>query len=546
MSNSFDKLSVLDLLIEEVNSYLPEIEANLERLAQLPSGGSPVDMEAVEETYRRTHTIGGSASMMDFPGLAHVAHGMEDILGDVMEGLASLDVRTLGLLQRSFARLNRLVQGIRDGVDEDAIIAEDDADYVQYRALVDNAGQAAASGHGGQEIPAPIAGDMPTPASPALPSIDEVLASFKTPISALGEEIGWPEDPATPETSAQSADQPTAPIEVGASALDMLVATTRSGHEQNDVPPAAAPQQQDLPLEQESVQAGEPAQPAVAAQVGSADNEQQGQLIAAETQSDTVVAAPSFAHAYAEMRGETQSLAQQTSSLSDMLRQLRGTIAMVEDQRSEFKGFLDGSRDALERMEDWAGQVMGLNLRNSPEQVRRYLPLSVMWASNAKLKKVLEMLKQVTSGVEVTDEQFRTILAQMFFSLESCEKAFQQVEVQTPAYILAQEAGWTPWEVPENRNPNELRDRLIFERRGDPAALRSEIEAQVREELRREYENRDLSLSLVARNELEQQIRREVRQEFAARRQLQSSVTGLETSETPAEVEERLRSEIEI
>ena len=62
MSNTFDKLSVLDLFIEEVNSYLPEIEANLERLAQ-----SPGDMEALEETYRRTHTIGGSASMMDFP-----------------------------------------------------------------------------------------------------------------------------------------------------------------------------------------------------------------------------------------------------------------------------------------------------------------------------------------------------------------------------------------------------------------------------------------------------------------------------------------------
>src|ERR1700694_3717703 len=137
MSNSFDKLSVLDSFIEEVNSYLPEIEANLELLARSSSGGTPIDMEAVEETYRRTHTIGGSASMMDFPGLAHVAHGMEDILGDVLDGLASLDAPTLGLLQRSLARLHRLVQGIREGVDEDAIIAEDDADYVQYRTYMD-------------------------------------------------------------------------------------------------------------------------------------------------------------------------------------------------------------------------------------------------------------------------------------------------------------------------------------------------------------------------------------------------------------------------
>src|SRR5215471_3899128 len=118
MSNTFDKLSFLDSFIEEVNSYLPEIETNLERLAQ-----SPGDMDALEETYRRTHTIGGSASMMDFPGLAHIAHGMEDILGDVLDGLATLDSPTISLLQRSLGRLQFLLRGIHDGVDEQAVIA---------------------------------------------------------------------------------------------------------------------------------------------------------------------------------------------------------------------------------------------------------------------------------------------------------------------------------------------------------------------------------------------------------------------------------------
>src|SRR2546430_6692933 len=99
MSNTFDKLSVLDSFIEEVNSYLPEIEANLGRLVHIPD-----DTEALEETYRRVHTIGGSASMMDFPGLAHVAHGMEDILGDVLEDLATLDHPTIG--DRKSTRLN--------------------------------------------------------------------------------------------------------------------------------------------------------------------------------------------------------------------------------------------------------------------------------------------------------------------------------------------------------------------------------------------------------------------------------------------------------
>src|SRR5579864_1198879 len=148
MSNTFDKLSVLDSFIEEVNSYLPEIETNLGRLAQ-----SSDDMDALDETYRRTHTIGGSASMMDFPGLSHVAHGMEDILGDVMDGVAELDQPTISILQRSLERMHRLVDGIHKGLDEDAVIAEDDADYAQYRVLLETI---ARSGTG--NVPGAVAG----------------------------------------------------------------------------------------------------------------------------------------------------------------------------------------------------------------------------------------------------------------------------------------------------------------------------------------------------------------------------------------------------
>src|SRR2546421_171197 len=177
MSNTFDKLSVLDSFIEEVNSYLPEIETNLERLSQAPG-----DMEALEETYRRTHTIGGSASMMDFPGLSHVAHGMEDILGDVLDGVAELDQPTISLLQRSLERMHRLVDGIHKGIDEDAVIAEDDADYSQYRVLLETIARSGTSNMAGA-----AAGEQSITTAPStstastMPSLDEVLASFRTP-----------------------------------------------------------------------------------------------------------------------------------------------------------------------------------------------------------------------------------------------------------------------------------------------------------------------------------------------------------------------------
>ena len=91
---------------------------------------------------------------------------------------------------------------------------------------------------------------------------------------------------------------------------------------------------------------------------------------------------------------------------------------------------------------------------------------------------------------------------------------------------------------------NALRERVTFERVGDLAALRSEMETTLREELRREYETRSITQAM--RAELEQQIRQEMIKEFEAKRQLQERVTGIGGDDAYQELERRLRSEIEI
>lgn len=585
MSNTFDKLSVLDSFIEEVNSYLPEIESNLENLAQSPSGTMPGYMDAIEETYRRTHTIGGSASMMDFPGLAHVAHGMEDILGDVLDGVATLDAPTIGLLQRSLGRMHQFLQGIHGGIDEEAIMAEDDADYVRYRALIESSASAPLVANGnanGAALPpasAPSSVNVPGHGAQALssmPSLDEVLASFRTTPVTADENVMWPEEsaPAEPvptdfvhepeqaqhvpvshlEEHVAELAQPemsSAPEPANLSALEMLAATTGAwpAFSQNNIEddPAASPA---TPSHHENVSLPAPDREGVT-------DPKQSSLFAQS------VPAPALADralpvVFDEMHEETRSLAVQASSLREMLKQLRMAMSVIEAQRTEFKGFLDGSKDALDRMEDWAGQAMGLNLRNSPDQVRRYLPLSVMWVSNTKLKKVLDLLTQITSGVEMTDEQIHIALQQLSASIESCGNAFQQLqaEAQDPSQIFTHDQGWTPWEMRVLREAEAMRERVTFERRGDPAALRSEIEdavreefrreqeAKIREEIRREYETRPLTLA--ARSELERQLRQEIHQEFEAKRQLQERVSGTVDAESLQELENRLRSEIEI
>jgi chemotaxis protein histidine kinase CheA/ActR/RegA family two-component response regulator len=569
MSNTFDKLSVLDSFIEEVNSYLPEIETNLERLTH-----SPGDMDALEETYRRTHTIGGSASMMDFPGLAHVAHGMEDILGDALDGITTLDEPTLGLLRRSLGRLHQLLEGIRNGIDEEAVIAEDDADYSRYRAFVEASTQAAQSPQSLPSSPAyslssvqeaedrtalreqpqlqefyPFSGqpqqfDVPaysTPA-PSMPSFDEVLASFRTPVLDANEEIAWPEETTmhtkSIDPSLQSFEQEAVspPSPAGSSfqpsALDTLVASTRKEPAITLKSEPASVFDQDLPEERLPASVFDQGLPEETPPV--ADGASGTELVAHSDASMQV---------YEDVQKDAQHLEMKASALKDLVAQLRETVSIIEAQRSEFKGFLDGSKDALDRMEDWAGQAMGLNLRNSPEQVRRYLPLSVMWVANSKLKKVLDLLNQLTSGANFTDEQMNGAFRQLQISLSSFGEAFREVQEKT-SHDQVQEPGWTQWEMQAVRGQDTLRERVTFERQGDLAALRADMEIQLRQQIQQEYESRPIPLTL--RAELEQQIRLEMRQEFEERRRLQERVTGPNTVESQRELEARLRSEIEI
>jgi len=644
MSNTFDKLSVLDSFIEEVNSYLPEIEANLERLTQ-----SPGDMEALEETHRRTHTIGGSASMMDFPGLAHVAQGMEDILGDVLDGLSTLNQPTVELLQRSLVRLHHLISGIHHGIDENAIVAEDDADYDQYRTQQEAGAQGVQGGMITPEYVKQATGQMYAIQdidTSMISSLDEMLASFRTP-TTTNEEISWPEEPVLraefpPRPEVQFPVPPMLPAQhaqfeaptpmypplppLQPSALEMLAGSTRRQdmppippasqlipptppvtpltpryqppeeefypaasvflppvppYSQPTLPQSALPpltgrqetpvqlpqmspvlpqfpsgplpaQQPPANLRRSSMPSGPlPAQqpPANLGRVSMPSGPLPAQQPPANlgrgsmpsVSPDRLAAITPPTQLYQEMRSEAQALSDQASSFKRTLTQLRVAASVIEAQRAEFKGFLDGSRDALDRMEDWAGKAMGLNLRNSPEQVRRYLPLSVMWVANSKLKKILDMLLQMAGGAEGTEEQIQWILEQLHDSITACGEILQRTPEETSS---PPGAGWSSWEMQVNADPNAMRESVTFERRGDLTALRAEMEAQLREELRAEYES--LPPTLAQRAELEQNIREEVRRDFESRQHLHERIARAEKPENIHEIEDRLRNEIEI
>src|SRR5881392_879785 len=92
-------------------------------------------------------------------------------------------------------------------------------------------------------------------------------------------------------------------------------------------------------------------------------------------------------------------------------------------------------------------------------QVRRYLPLSVMWVANSKLKKVLDLLIQMTSSVEVTDEEMHTALQQLRSSIELCGDAFERLQSNSSVNLFTHD-GWTPWEMRTDGQSEALNERV--------------------------------------------------------------------------------------
>jgi chemotaxis protein histidine kinase CheA/ActR/RegA family two-component response regulator len=512
VTDNFDKSTILDSFLDEVTAYLPEIEANLDRLQQ-----SPGDTEALEETYRRAHTIGGSAAMMDFPALARVAQGMEEILSAALDRGTPLTGATVALLRRSHGRLSRLVEHIRTGADDAPVVAEDDADRSAWRGTLSNgAGGFDASGSGLRSQPG-FSGNASQPGAPAgimtSPGLQapEWMAAF-----AASNASGQPQPPqpsdfadmptgappavvpgsSMPSTSASGADI----AELGTSAMQAMPSAPSDS--QFSRPSAASfPSDPSRP----APPAWDISQPATIPMPPPASSSP------SSPSSSNVPATQGAASGSVvdELYTDEEAVRRQVASLRDVVAQLRQAAQTMDDERTELSGFLDGSQDALARLEVWAGQQMGLDLPSSPDGVRQYLPLSVIWVTTARLKRLVTLIHNSSRSLTVTQEQIDETLNE----LRSTISGLGQISGAISTMGGAPDAGFSATVAQITWAPGGGGEQAL-----SPGA-RVELERSVREELRRELEDdvRD-EIAAEVRQDEEQRLRHEL--EIAIRREL--------------------------
>jgi chemotaxis protein histidine kinase CheA len=433
----------MESFLKELQSYLPEIEANLDRLQRQLTDG-----DALEEIYRRAHTIAGSAAMMEVSGIAAIAAAMENVVGDALDQITPLTDQSVALLRRSVGRLRQLLDLTRAGKDDSTIVQQDRADFAATRGnrAAPQAGGLPRAMGGPGTVPAPFAASPTPPPTRGFSPLPSSAPSWANPAPVP------PSQPLPPRSASPVANP--APVAMPASPARPLPNT----------PPVAAtnlPRLGETPLWQEVVSEEEVAQQTAAA------------------------------------------LVQSVAALRDLARRFDG-------ERTELMTFLDGSNDALERLEQWAGQAMGIDLRTSPDHVRRYLPLSVLWVVTARMKQVLDLLQDASRGLVVRQEALTEALGHL---REALQQAGQIAGGTVGAAALNPDGGFTA-NVAQFSYAPPTRAELA-------PGQRAELEHAVREELRRELEDevRDEIAGQVRRDEerrLRQELKIELRRELLA------------------------------
>ncbi|HEU5348919.1 MAG TPA: hybrid sensor histidine kinase/response regulator, partial [Ktedonobacterales bacterium] len=215
-----------------------------------------------------------------------------------------------------------------------------------------------------------------------------------------------------------------------------------------------------------------------------------------------------------ELYTDEEAVRRQVATLHDVVAQLREAAQAMDNERTELGGFLDGSQDALTRLEVWTGEQMGLDLPSSPEGVRRYLPLSVIWVTTARLKRLVNLLHSSSRSLTVTQEQIGETLDE----LHNAIAGIGQLSGTIGAMGGSPDAGFSATVARITWAPPHDDGGATGEQALSPGA-RVELERAVREELRRELEDevRDEIAAEVRQSE-EQRLRHEL--EITIRREM--------------------------
>ncbi|QLG13044.1 Hpt domain-containing protein (plasmid) [Deinococcus sp. D7000] len=174
----------------EVWSYFaPEVREHLGSLREQLGGASADQTPDLDVMFRAAHTVKGSSYMVGLPGLGDFAHGLEDLLGGVRDGVLRLDTGTREVLDAALAGMDHILDVAEGGG------GGGDGGGLGQQLQVLSARMAALAG--GHDFISPVRPAAPAPAAVEAPQVTptapQEAASIRVParqIELLLEQMG--------------------------------------------------------------------------------------------------------------------------------------------------------------------------------------------------------------------------------------------------------------------------------------------------------------------------------------------------------------------
>ena len=170
----------------EVWSYFaPEVREHLGSLREQLEGASADHGPDLDVMFRAAHTVKGSSYMVGLPGLGDFAHGLEDLLGGVRDGVLRLDAGTREVLAAALGGMDHILDVAEGGSGGAGGLG-------QQLGVLSARMAALAGGHEfvSPAISVPVA---PTPVPQTTPAATQEAASIRVParqIESLLEQMG--------------------------------------------------------------------------------------------------------------------------------------------------------------------------------------------------------------------------------------------------------------------------------------------------------------------------------------------------------------------
>jgi two-component system chemotaxis sensor kinase CheA len=203
----------------ECDEHLAALDGLLMALERAPS-----DVETLNETFRRMHSVKGAARMVGYAGIEAVAHGLEAMLANVRDGSQTLTKSTLALVFNGTDTITDLKNSGQGLTDDEPAVQEMLARISGFQNGSAPAAPKPKTRNGAVALARP---SVPkTPKATARPSAPKMLARSSAP-TALDQtplKVEPPRPPEPPSDAWRREDVGGDMVRVGADKIDRLIA----------------------------------------------------------------------------------------------------------------------------------------------------------------------------------------------------------------------------------------------------------------------------------------------------------------------------------